>query len=172
MVPKAVSVWMTWEVFLLREESECLRSVAFVVAFLFVASEPSHARHRCSVTGARLSPVPPACLCNVFLPLFTGSDPVGATLASPDKMSSGMGPVTWSLQPGLRCGWYWLCLSNATFSLSHHPSPWTMPPASLPLQCRSSNSSPLFTQDYKPTLPFFILAQDGGLGGLSPPCFL
>lgn len=61
------------------------RSVAFVVAFLFVASELSHAGHRCSaqVLGSAPPPMPPACLFYVFLPLFTGSDPIGATLSQP-----------------------------------------------------------------------------------------
>lgn len=61
------------------------RSVAFVVAFLFVASELSHAGHRCSsqVLGSANPPLPPVCLFYVFLPLFTGSDPIGATLSQP-----------------------------------------------------------------------------------------
>lgn len=59
-------------------------SVAFVVAFLFVPSELSHAGHRCSVTGARLSPHASCLFYSMsFLLLFTGSDPVGATLSQP-----------------------------------------------------------------------------------------
>lgn len=60
------------------------RSAAFVVAFLFVTSELSHAGHRCS--SQVLGSAPPPCLLpvySVFLPLFTGSDPIGATLSQP-----------------------------------------------------------------------------------------
>lgn len=101
------------------------RSAAFVVAFLFVASELSHAGHRCS--SQVLGSAPPPCLLPVYSMSFYLSllapTPLVPPLASPDRMSSGMGRVTWSLQPGLCCGWYWLCPSNATFSLSPSSSP-------------------------------------------------
>lgn len=153
------------------------RSVAFVVAFLFVPSELSHARHRCSVTGAWLSPHA-SCLfysMSFYFSLLALTHLV-PHLASPDRMSQSQIWVLWDGTSGLvPPGRFVLWMVLALFFQCHLLSVPTILPCGTCdwvlylFNVGLRTPGPIFTQDYKPNLLSFILAQEEGPG---PPYFL
>lgn len=166
MAPKAVSVWMTREVFSFPEEAECLCSGLRPLWLLFClwpvnwAMPVTGARHRCSAQP------PPPCLLpvySVFLPLFTGSDPIGATLSQPwqDVLWDGTGDL---VPPARLVLWMVLALScqchllSVPILLPQGPCDWALYTFNVGFR----TPGPLFTQDYKPTLLSFILVRGGG----------
>lgn len=174
MVPKAVRVWMTWEVFSfplqMRRLSVCVRVCGLCGCFSVCAqwTEPCPSQvfgHRCSAQPPCLLPV----LFNVFLLLFTGSDPIGATLSQPwqDVTVTDMGPLGWDwwLGPSRQVcavggiGFVLPCHSlSVPTILPRGPCDYILYVFHVGLR----TPGPLFTQDYKATLLFFILAQEGG----------